>query len=233
MSVAGAFTGPNTLFVTLAGDVYIDNGNNQQIYRRTPNGTNTINSTSITSSCFGIFMDINNALYCSLQASHMVIKISFNGSNTNITTVAGTGSNGSNAAALSFPQGIFVDKNLNLYVADCSNNRIQRFSCGQQNAITVAGNGNGGISNLTCPTGIVLDADNFLYIVDNNNHRIIQSTNNISRCIIGCTGTMGLASNKLNYPNSASFDSFGNLFVVDNDNHRIQKFFFQSSSCRK
>ena len=231
-NISGSFITPNGLFVTLAGDVYIDNGNNHQIYQWSDSGPMNITNMYINNSCYGVFMDINNALYCSMQHSHMVIKISFNDSSTNSTIVAGTGYMNSTADALAYPQGIFVDINLNLYVADCGNNRIQRFTCGQRSATTVAQSGIGGIPNLVCPTAIVLDADNYLYIVDNNNHRIIRSANNVLQCILGCFGN-GSQPNQLTYPTSLSFDSFSNLFVVDKDNNRIQKFLFQSNSCRK
>jgi tripartite motif-containing protein 71 len=159
---------------------------------------------------------------------HRVLKISLNGNQTTSTLVAGNGSSGSSANTLSYPQGIFVDINLDLYVADCSNNRIQLFHFGQMNGITVVGNGS---ITLNCPTGVALDADNYLYIVDNSNHRIIRYGNNTSKCILGCSGINGSASDQLNYPQSLAFDSFGNLFAVDTDNSRVQQFFVDSSSC--
>lgn len=232
-SIAGNFIGPHAVFVTLNSDVYIDNGNNHQIYRWSSNGSSNISDMKINSSCYGIFVDITHALYCSMKDRHMVVKISLNESYSNSTIVAGTGTMGSSADTLRYPQGIFVEMNLDLYVADCENNRIQLFRCGQRNATTVAGNGAGGILNLSCPTGVMLDADNYLYIVDIKNHRIIRSKYNQSWCIVGCSATNGTAPNQLQYPQSLTFDSQANLFVVDKDNYRIQKFFFQPSSCRK
>ena len=48
---------------------------------------------------------------------------------------------GSASDRLADPQGIFVDIDFNLYVADNGNNRIQLFLPGQLNATTVAGIG--------------------------------------------------------------------------------------------
>ncbi|CAF4432408.1 unnamed protein product, partial [Adineta steineri] len=77
---------------------------------------------------------------------------------------------------------------------------------------------------LNGPTGIVLDADNYLFIVDYNNNRIVGSGSNGFRCLVGCSGSSGSASNQLLYPYSLSFDSYGNMFVTDYGNNRIQKF---------
>ena len=46
---------------------------------------------------------------------------------TTTTTVAGTGVEGSSLDMLSYPWGIYVDINLDLYVADSVNCRIQLF----------------------------------------------------------------------------------------------------------
>ena len=43
-------------------------------------------------------------------------------------TVAGTGVQGSSSVALNYPSGVALDKDLNIYVADKDNHRIQRFS---------------------------------------------------------------------------------------------------------
>jgi tripartite motif-containing protein 71 len=119
---------------------------------------------------------------------------------------------------------------LDLYVADCNNNRIQVFQSGQLNGVTVAGNGASGAITLNCPTGVVLDTNGYLFIVDSNNHRIVGSGSYGFRCVVGCSGG-GSASNQLFYPQSMAFDSYGNMFVSDRSNGRIQKFVFQNNTC--
>ena len=56
-----------------------------------------------------------------------------------ITVVAGVGLGGSDAHMLQQPEGIFVDTDLNLYVADVKNHRIQFFRSGEINGLTIAG----------------------------------------------------------------------------------------------
>jgi hypothetical protein len=230
-TISGHFLKPNVLFVTPKGDIYIDNG---EVHRRVEKWTSNTNTWSsvlpVHSQCFGIFVDINDALYCSLVKRHQVIK---KWSVNSTTTVAGTGQPGAASDMLNTPQGIFVHINFDLYVADCKNNRIQCFRSGELNGITVAG---GKLSSTTvrlkCPSGIILSADNDLFILDNNNHRIIGLGPTGFRCLVGCSGR-GSGSNQLTYPFSFSFDSFGNMFVADKDNGRIQKFPLSIDSCGK
>ncbi len=134
---------------------------------------------------------------------------------------------------LNQPKGLFVDINLNLYVADYGNNRIQFFQSGQLIGSTLVGNGAPGPITLNSPVGVILDADSNLFIADSGNNRILGSGPDGYRCLVGCSGTSGSASNQLDTPKILSFDSFGNIFVVDGSNSRIQKFFLATNSCGK
>ncbi len=73
-------------------------------------------------------------------------------------------------------------------------------------------------------------------MADPGNQRIVKWTTNYADggvCVIGCTGTMGIAANQLNGPRDLKFDRYGNIYVVDQGNNRIQKFMIQvpTSSC--
>lgn len=232
-NLTGNLNNPYGLFVARNGDIYVDNGNNGSVVKWTINTTNSIFVMNVTSRCFSLFIDINNTLYCSLDAEHQVISKSLTTNSTNASMIAGTGVSGSTSAMLNQPKGIFVDTNFNLYVADCGNNRVQQFPFGQSTGITQAGNGLSGAITLNCPTGITLDADGYLFIVDSNNNRIIGSGPNGFRCVVGCSNSSGSASDQLDYPQNLAFDNFGNLFVVDQNNSRIQKFFLIPGPCSK
>ena len=152
---------------------------------------------------------------------------------TSTVVAAGTGTSGVASNELSHPMGIFVDVNFDLYVADCSNNRVQLFQLGERDGMTVAGDASPNPTiTLNCPCGIMLDAEKYLFIVDQNNHRIVGSSVNGFRCLVGCYGG-GLRSNQLRKPFSFSFDRSGNVFVADQGNHRIQKFQYLTKSCSK
>jgi hypothetical protein len=221
---------PYSLFVTIAGDIYVDNGWNGQVDKWISNATNSTPVMYVSSSCYGLFIDVYDNLYCSMYNIHQVVMKSLHSSVNTSTIVAGTGCPGSASNMLNNPDGIFVDNNLNLYVADYGNHRIQFFVAGQVNGTTVAGNG---VSiSLSGPSGITLDADGYLFIVDSYNNRVVGSGPNGFRCLVGCSGS-GSASNQLSLPHTLSFDSYGNMFVTDSSNNRIQNFLLATNSCGK
>ena len=141
-NISGGLTSPHSIFATVNGDLYVDNGEvNRRVEMWTPNATSSVTVMLVDESCHGLFLDIYENIYCSIDFLHKVSKKSFNDPAGTTTTVAGTGTYGPAADQLTHPRGIFVDIRLNLYVADCSNDRIQRFAPGQSNGIPLLGNG--------------------------------------------------------------------------------------------
>ena len=231
--LSGDLSQPKGLFVSYAGRIYVDNGLvHGRVEQWTSNLTRSANSFNINSSCVALFLVDSGTLYCSLGSLHQVVNITMSNSLMTPTLVAGTGASGSLSNMLSDPHGIFVHPTLDLYVADSGNNRIQVFSHGDPNAMTVAGDGALGTISLNHPQAVILDALDVLFIVDTMNHRIVASGPGGFRCIIGCAATSGSAANELNTPVSMSFDRDGNLFVVDQGNARIQKFDMLVVACR-
>ncbi len=194
------------MFVSVNEDVYFEHGNEAgRIEKWKANTTSSELVTKLNGSCYGLFIDINNNLYCSLQSQHSIVSFSVI-NNSNVSwTVAGTGSPGSAAHELCLPWGIFVDINLDLYVADSVNNRIQRFRSGQVTATTVAGNGIPHNLHLVFPTDVVLDRDAYLFIADNENHRIIRAGPIDYYCVAGCSGTRGSTPDHLQKAYSVLF----------------------------
>ncbi|CAF1563870.1 unnamed protein product, partial [Adineta steineri] len=187
--IHGNFTQTWSLFVTSNGDIYIDDGEKNGRVQKWIAETNTfVTVMNVNSSCDGLFVDINDTLYCSMSAQ--VVKRSLNDSVMSSNRVAaGTGIEGSASNQLNSPHGIFVDVNLDLYVADCYNDRVQLFQSGESNGITVAGSTSRNPTiKLRLPRGIILYADKYLFILDSFNSRIIGSGLNGFRCLVGCYG---------------------------------------------
>ena len=229
--ISGNFTEPTSLFVTLNGDIYFDDGGkNGRVQKWTEKTNSFVTVMGVHSSCWGLFVDTNDTLYCSMTDHHQVVKKSLNDPEmTSNTAAAGTGFSGSALNELHTPMGVFVDVNLDLYVADYGNNRVQLFRAGESNAITVAGkNSPNPTIILDAPSCIVLDADKYLFIVDSYNNRIVGSSLNGFRCLIGCYGR-GSQFDPLYKPSSLSFDRSGNIFVAHLGNDRIKKFMYRQS----
>ena len=233
MNLSGTFNDSRGLFVSDAGDVYIDMGKyNGRVERWSPGAGGGQIVMNVSGSCFSLFVDSNDTLYCSLDLLHQVVRTSLNSTNISASiAVAGNGTPGFASNMLNSPRGIFVDASIGLHVADCGNNRVQLFQPGQTNGNTLAGNGSSGSIALSCPIAVTLDFRGYLYILDHNNHRIVGSGRDGFRCLMGCTDTSGSASDQLLHPWSFSFDRQGNVLVNDLGNCRIQKFQVTTNSC--
>ena len=226
-------TGANSscaLFATIDGDIFVDNGvGNGRVDRWTQIFNISITAMRVNESCRGLFVDTYSRLYCSLSGSARVIRNSFLGNINLPEMVAGNGTPGSTADMLNEPRGIFVDLKMSLYVADCGNDRVQRFRRGDRNGTTIVGNGSSGTIDLNCPVGIILDGNGYLFIADSLNDRIVGQGSNGFRCIIGC----GSGTSALDSPTTIHFDSHANLLVMDSGNGRLMKFLFVNNSCGK
>ncbi len=105
-------------------------------------------------------------------------------------------------AKINYPISIDLDKDMNLYIADYSSNRIRKVSLTSGVITTVAGNGIGGyggenanalLSSINKPLGVAA-YDKKLFISDTGNDRIRKvifyiENNNISNSQIICAGT--------------------------------------------
>ena len=223
----------DSVFVTSDDQIFVHNSQSgNRIDQLSMKNQTLIVSIPTDSACYGLFIDVDHNLYCSQTNSHQIVTYLLTDPSYPSTLVAGTGCAGSTSWMINWPHGIFVTIDKYLYVADCLNHRIQRFQYGQRNGTTVIGNGPNSTIIFNCPAGVTLDGDGYLFIVDGANHRIIGSGPYGYRCVAGCSGLSGSASDRLSLPRTVYFDSNANLYVLDSANSRIQKFeliFNQSS----
>jgi sugar lactone lactonase YvrE len=190
----------------------------------------------------GVALDTYSNLFIADTFNNRIRKVDTNGI---ITTVAGNGSPGyfgdggaATNAGLYHPQGVTFDAYGNLFIADCSNNRIRKVDA---NGIitTVAGNGSatyygdGSVAtnaSIYAPYGVAFDAFGNLFIADTGNNRVRRmDTNGIITTVAGTNsaayaGDGGAATNASLYtPIGVTFDASGNLFIADSGNNRIRK----------
>ena len=222
---------PSAIFVDFDGNIYVDNGGNpnRRVDKWTLNSSTSIPVMYVPNSCFFLFIDILDNLYCSLGGLHRIIRNSLNGHINDTSTVAGNGTSGTASNQLNAPRGIFVSINMTLYVADAFNDRIQMYSSGNRNGITLIGNGSTISITLNRPVGIIMDGNGYLFIADSWNDRIIGSGPFGFRCLIGCSSTR----RSISLPRTIHFDTDGNLIAMDSGNIRMQKFLLMTNSCCK
>ena len=162
-----------------------------------------------------------------------------------ITTVAGNGTSGysgdgsyATAAKLYGPNGVSVDCNGDLLIADTYNNAIRKVNA-DGIITTIAGNGTGGysgnggsavIAELHHPTSVISDGNCNTFIADYSNNviRKVDTAGIITTIagdgVSGFSGDGGLATAADFFgPVSISFDVYGSLLVADAWNNRIRK----------
>jgi len=164
-----------------------------------------------------------------------------------INTVAGNGTEGFSGdggpatyASLDVPDGLAMDADGNIFIADSSNDRIRRIDAATGIISTVAGNGIEGYSgdggpataaSLDGPERVALDGDGNLLISDDGNRRLRKVdlgtgiiTTVAGNGIRGYSGDGGPATAaSLNYPYALALDSSGNIIVTDIDSDSVRR----------
>ena len=165
---------------------------------------------------------INNILYIADSVNHRIQRWFLNGSNG--ATVAGvTNSAGSSSTQLNKPRDVYVDSSQNLYVADSLNGRIQYFSNGNLNGVTVSSSW----TNIGELWGVQF-FNGFIYANDNTKSAVWRNGTTVA----GNQGT-GSAANQLNLPQGFSVDTSilpGTLYIVNSQQHTIVQWLVGASN---
>jgi sugar lactone lactonase YvrE len=141
------------------------------------------------------------------------------------TTIAGGNGTGM-PNQLRNPQGIFIDTNGDVYIADKDNHRVQKWAVGATQGVTVAGNGilGSGANQLSYPSDVFVNSSGDVFVADANNHRVqkwsVGATQGVT--VAGGNG-YGNANNQFNYINSLQVMPNGDIYVSDQGNNKIQK----------
>ena len=143
----------------------------------------------------------------------------FTAEGTKLVRVLGTGGTGD--GEFNRAEGLGVDRQDRIYVADSCNHRIQIFSPDGK-FIETYGKPGAGQGELSYPYDVKVDAEGYEFVCEFGNSRIqIFDRNHRPVEILGETGA---APGRFSNPWGLALDSRGNLYIADAMNHRVQKF---------
>jgi len=132
----------------------------------------------------------------------------------------GFGRPGSGPGEFNRAEGLYVDSQDRLYVADSCNHRIQVFS-NDGRFVRAYGKPGTGLGELSYPYDICVDAAGRQYVCEFGNSRI--QVFDASDKPIEIIGGPGAAPGQFSNPWGVALDSSGNLYIADALNHRVQK----------
>lgn len=143
------------------------------------------------------------------------------GSNREGVTVAGGYGEGSGANQLNDPNGVFVDRHGNIWVADTKNARIQKFLPGCEKGITIGAN----LPNApTFPTNLFVCYDGSVYVADYFKSRVKRLAPNGNKWI-----DVAGQHDEMKLTRGVWVDKHGNVFATDCGNSRVLKYAPNSS----
>jgi sugar lactone lactonase YvrE len=258
------FSYPAGLVVDGAGIVYVTDRGNQTVREVVPVGTNWVvstlagsvgapgsrdgtNSFALFNWPTGIGVDSGGSLYLADLSSFKIRQLSPLGTNWVVKTIAGSGASGTkdgtnSTAQFEGPNGIGVDSNGQMYVADGGGNVIRTVAQSGTNwvVLTIAGWAlHGGVADGTnngarfgYPSGAAPDSSGNVYVTDQTYSTIRKvapdGTNWIVTTIAGSPGSSGTndgtnSDSRFNRPGGLAVDSGGNIYVADSWNNAVRK----------
>jgi len=130
------------------------------------------------------------------------------------------GTKGKAAGQLVSPQGIAIDAQGNIWVADTKNNRIEELT-NEGKYLQQLGSKGAGAGQLSAPAGIAIDAQGNIWVADTKNNRIEEFSS--AGKYLQQLGTSGSGAGQMSGPHALAIDTKGDVWVADTANNRVQE----------
>lgn len=250
---AASFRGPNSLAFDASGNLYVTDALNQTLRKIVPAGTvstfagstgNAGNNDGVgVAATFnlphGVVIDASGNIYVADSGSNLIRKVTPAGV---VGTLAGATGGGrsvdgtTNAARFQTPEGLALDLNGVITVADSFNHTIRKVTtagvvttfAGSPSSVGSA-EGTGATATFTNPYGVAIDSAKNVYVADTYNNAIRKITpGGVVTTLAGLPGQQGSVDAKgtaarFYYPIGVAVDSSGIVYVADSFNHTIRK----------
>jgi streptogramin lyase len=240
------------------GNVYVADTHNSLIRKISPQGIVTTIAGALTSSTkdhpdslqrldnpYGIVVGKNGTVYFTDWERNMVRKISPEGKMSIIAGGTDPGAKDGKGLSASFflPQGIAIDDEGNLYIADTYNNMIRKMDANGM-VTTLAGkpaikgkhnsghkDGKGPMASFNHPCGIAVDKRGIVYVADVGNNEIRKITPDGTVSTFAGTGLPGDQNGSLDKatfyrPYGVAVSKNGDLYIADYVNNVVRKISF-------
>jgi sugar lactone lactonase YvrE len=202
-ALTARFNGPRRIAAAPDGTIYVADTGNHAVRRILPAGTvETVAASSESDRMdpVGLAIDAEGNVLVADAWTHVIRRIDRAG---RLSIVAGLpGVSGSidgpvGSARFNAPEGVAIDSDGAVYVADTANHTIRKIVNGV--VTTVAGragladavDGSGSVARLNRPSGIRCDSRGRLWIADSGNHTVRLMTDSFVETVGGLPGSVG------------------------------------------
>ncbi|MBL7817665.1 MAG: T9SS type A sorting domain-containing protein [Saprospiraceae bacterium] len=247
---AASFGSMGKVGIDASGNLYVADRTNAKIRKVTPAGVVTTfagsgsaGSTDGTGTAAsfngpeGVVVDGSGTVYVADYGNHKIRKITAAGV---VTTFAGSGTAGGTdrtgtAASFNGPEGIALDADGNVYVAEFLGNKIRKITpAGAVTTLAGSGtasstDGTGTAASFNGPSGVAVDAAGLVYVIDFSGHKIRRITPAGLVTTIAGSGTAGSTNGTgtaatFNNPVSTALSTAKNyLLITEYSGNRIRK----------